>query len=126
NEKESENIRQAVMRYEIEHPVVNDSNMMIARKYGFNSWPTLVLIDPLGMVVGRQSGEGSRDLFENAIDKMVRYHRAQGTLDESPIVFQLERDKRPPTPLRYPAKLLAVPENDRLFSSDSNNNRIVI
>src|SRR5574341_1415536 len=29
NEKESENIRQAILRYEIEHPVVADSNLAI-------------------------------------------------------------------------------------------------
>lgn len=126
NEKESENIRQAIIRYEIEHPVVNDSNMTIARKYFFNSWPTLVLIDPEGNFVGRQPGEGTRDLFDEVIGKMVEYHRAKGTLDEKPVKFNLEREKRPDTPLKYPGKILADAESRRLFIADSNHNRIVV
>jgi thiol-disulfide isomerase/thioredoxin len=33
NEKEAENIRQAILRYEIEHPVVNDSEKIIADRH---------------------------------------------------------------------------------------------
>ena len=126
NEKESENIRQAIMRYEIEHPVVNDANMVIARKYFFNSWPTFILIDPEGNFVGRQPGEGNRELFDQVIGKMVEYHRAKGTLDETPVRFDLERLEQPATPLKYPGKLLVDAENNRLFISDSNHNRIVV
>ncbi|SFJ55491.1 thioredoxin-like domain-containing protein [Planctomicrobium piriforme] len=126
NEKESENIREAIMRYEIAHPVVNDSEMTIARKYQFSSWPTLVLIDPEGNFVGRQPGEGNRELFDEVIGKMVAYHRAKGTLDEKPVKFNLEREKVEPTPLRFPGKVLADEAGGRLFITDSNHNRIVI
>ncbi len=126
NEKETENIRRAILRYEIEHPVVNDANMTIARKYQFSSWPTLVLIDPEGNFVGQQPGEGNRDVFDDVIGKLVAYHRAKGTLDESPVRFALEREQTAPTPLRFPGKLLADPASNRLFISDSNHNRIVI
>ncbi len=126
NEKESDNIREAIMRYEIAHPVINDSNMTIARKYQFNSWPTLVLIDPEGNYVGRQPGEGSRELFDQVIGKMVAYHRAKGTLDETPVKFHLETEKAEPTPLRYPGKVYADEASGRLFITDSNHNRIVV
>lgn len=126
NEKVTDNIRDAILRYEIAHPVVNDSNMTIARKYFFSSWPTLVLIDPEGNFVGRQPGEGNRELFDRVIGKMVEYHRAKGTLDETPIRFDLEREKEAPTPLRYPGKVLADEAGSRLFISDSNHNRIII
>ena len=46
NEGESDNIRQAILRYEIEHPVVNDREFRIWRRYGVQAWPTQVLIDP--------------------------------------------------------------------------------
>ncbi len=126
NEKESENIREAIVRYEIEHPVVNDSNMVIARKYAFSSWPTFVLIDPEGNFVGRQPGEGNRELFDRVIGQLAEYHRAKGTLDESPIKFNLEREKQPARPLKYPGKLLPDVKGNRLFIADSNHNRIVI
>src|SRR5436190_5624880 len=126
NEKETENIRRAILRYEIEHPVINDANMVVARKYQFSSWPTLVLIDPEGNYVGSQPGEGNREIFDEVIGKMVAFHRAKGTLDESPVKFVLERQRAAATPLRFPGKLLADARNDRLYVSDSNHNRIVI
>src|SRR5690606_11272947 len=121
NEKDSDNLREAILRYEIEHPVVNDSNMTIARKYSFRSWPTLVIIDPEGNFVGAQPGEGNRELFDDVIGKMIAWHRAKGTLDETPVRFHLERLQQEPTPLRYPGKILADAGGQRLFISDSNH-----
>src|SRR5262249_12517597 len=43
NERNSESIRKAILRYEITHPVVNDANMKIWQNYGVSSWPTLWL-----------------------------------------------------------------------------------
>ncbi|HUG17569.1 MAG TPA: thioredoxin-like domain-containing protein [Planctomycetaceae bacterium] len=126
NEKDSENIREAIVRYEIEHPVINDSEMRIWRKFQVRSWPTMVLIDPEGNFCGSISGEGHRELLDTVIGKVAAYHRRKGTLDETPVRFDLERYKSEPTPLKYPSKLLADEDNHRLFISDSNNNRIVI
>lgn len=126
NEKDTDNIRRAVMRYEIEHPVINDGEMVLWRKFGVNSWPTLVLIDPEGFYCGHVSGEGQRALLDQVIGKVAAYHRKKGTLDETPVQFKLERDKAEPTPLRFPGKVLADAAKDRLFISDSNHNRIII
>ncbi len=126
NEKVSDNIRNAIMRYEIHHPVVNDSEMLIWRKFGTRAWPTLALIDPEGNYIGSQGGEGNRELFDAVIGKVVEYHRWKGTLDETPLVFRMESDKAAPTPLRFPGKVLADPASQRVFISDSNHNRIVV
>jgi thiol-disulfide isomerase/thioredoxin len=126
NEKETENIRRAILRYEIEHPVVNDANGVIAEQYQFRSWPTLVVIDPDGNYVGSQPGEGTRELMDTVIGKLVEFHRGKGTLDETPVKFILERDRAQAGPLKFPGKLLVDQKNDRLYVSDSNHNRIVI
>lgn len=126
NEKETGNIRKAILRYEIEHPVVNDANMTIWRKFQISSWPSLVLIDPEGNYCGVAPGEGNRELLDTVIGKVIAYHKAKGTLDETPVRFDLERNRSQATPLRFPGKLLADEPNGRLFISDSNNNRIVV
>jgi thiol-disulfide isomerase/thioredoxin len=127
NEKEAENIRQAILRYEIEHPVVNDSEKIIARKYQMRSWPTLVLIDPEGQYVGYLTGEGNREVLDQIIGQMIAFHKAKGTLDDKqPMRFDLERHKVKPGPLKFPGKLLADEASNRLFIADSNHNRIVI
>jgi thiol-disulfide isomerase/thioredoxin len=126
NEKESDNIRRAIMRYEIEHPVVNDASMTLWRKFRVNSWPTLVLIDPEGSYCGYISGEGNREILDQVVGRVVAYHKAKGTLDETPVRFDLERAKAAATPLRFPGKVLADAASQRLFISDSNHNRLVV
>jgi DNA-binding beta-propeller fold protein YncE len=125
-ERESQNIREAILRYEIKHPVVNDANMIIWRHFGVNAWPTMWLIDPEGNAVGYLSAEGVYDHLDQAIDSLVKYHRAKGTLNENPIHFELESSRVADTPLRFPGKVLADAASDRLFIADSNHNRIVI
>lgn len=126
NEKDTDNIRRAIQRYEIKHPVINDSNMTVWRKYGVRAWPSMVLIDPEGNYCGHISGEGNRELLDQVLERVIAYHRAKGTLDETPVHFELESKKLKPTPLKFPGKLLADEPNQRLFISDSNHNRIVI
>ena len=126
NEKESGNIRKAILRYEIEHPVINDANMTVWRKFQVNSWPSLVLIDPQGNYCGVAPGEGNRELLDNVIGKVIAYHKSKGTLDESPVSFDLERNRASATRLRFPGKVLVDAPKDRMFISDSNHNRIVV
>jgi thiol-disulfide isomerase/thioredoxin len=126
NEKGTDNIRQAILRYEIEHPVVNDRDFDVWRSYAARAWPTLVLINPKGKVVGTHSGEGIYDLFDNVIGQMVTYFRAKNELDEKPISFKLEKFSAPPSLLSFPGKVLADEKSNRLFISDSNHNRIII
>src|SRR6185436_7557571 len=56
-ERETDNIREAILRYEIEHPVINDADMSLWEKYEISSWPTIALIDPEGNLVGKAAGE---------------------------------------------------------------------
>src|SRR5207237_8212367 len=73
NEKETENIRRIVLRYEIEHPVVNDADFAIWNAYAVNAWPTRYLIDPAGYIIGHLAGEGGYE----AIDKDYSYTIAE-------------------------------------------------
>ncbi len=126
NERESDNIRQAVLRYEIEHPVVNDAEFRIWRRYGVRAWPTRVLLDPEGYVVGGVSGEGQYDTFDHIISELIIDHRARGTLNEEPFSLVLEKARFAAPILSFPGKVLADPERDRLFIADSNHNRILV
>src|SRR5262245_9707945 len=107
NEGESDNIRQAILRYEIEHPVVNDRDFQIWQRYGPRSWPTLVLIDPQGYVVGGISGEGHYDKLDHVISQLVIDHRARGTLNEEPLKLTLEKSRVATSVLSFPGKVLA-------------------
>lgn len=126
NEKETENIRRIILRYEIEHPVYNDSEYAVWSSYGVRAWPTQVLIDPAGYVVGAASGEGNYEILDQTIAKLVEEFRKRGELNEQPLNLVLERAKVGDLPLAFPGKVLADAATDRLFIADSNHNRIVI
>src|SRR5215510_8087126 len=44
NERAVENIRQAIVRYDIQHPVVHDHEFRIWSAYSVRAWPTLMVI----------------------------------------------------------------------------------
>lgn len=125
-EQETENIRQAILRYEIEHPVVNDNQMVIWSLYGVRAWPTLVLIDPQGKIVGYRAGEGIYEVFDRAIQQTIANAEARGTLDRTPLKFKLERERKPTSVLNFPGKVHADEKSQRLFIADSNHHRIIV
>ncbi|MEW5987529.1 MAG: thioredoxin-like domain-containing protein [Chloroflexota bacterium] len=126
NEGETENIRRIILRYELEHPVINDKDFIVWTQFGAQAWPTFVLIDPDGNVVGFHSGEGIYDLFDYVIGSLVNEFEANGRLDRTPLELALERRNLADSPLLFPGKVLADEANNRLFIADSNHNRIVI
>ena len=63
NERDVENIRQAILRYDIPHPVVVDQNYAIWQAYNVRAWPTIWVIDPEGKLIGQISGEGKQAIF---------------------------------------------------------------
>ncbi|MBU0985594.1 MAG: redoxin domain-containing protein [candidate division Zixibacteria bacterium] len=126
NEKDTEAIRQAILRYEINHPVINDYDFDVWRSYGTRAWPTLVLINPKGNIIGSHSGEGVFEPFDAIISKAITYFDARGELKRSPLANTLERERQPNTVLSFPGKVSADTKSKRIFISDSNHNRILI
>lgn len=127
NEKEAENIRQAVLRYDIEHPVLVDSNFHVWRHYAVRAWPTLMVIDPEGYVISSVSGEGNRDVLDQLISQIIREHQEKGTTNFQELSLILEKQRKPlATPLAFPGKVLADEVTERLFIADSGHHRVVV
>ncbi|MCX7427330.1 MAG: thioredoxin-like domain-containing protein [Planctomycetia bacterium] len=125
-EKDAKNITEAILRYEIRHPVVVDSRLEVWKLFEAQSWPTVVLIDPEGKAVWGQSGEITMEQVRDVLSKAIPYYRRLGLLNEKPLEFQLEAAKVQVTPLRFPSKVLADEAGGRLFIADSNHNRIAV
>ena len=126
NEGETENIRKIILRYGIEHPIINDADYRIWDNYAVRAYPTQVLIDPDGYITGRFVGEGYFAEIDKAIGETVTEFRKKGKLDDTPLKFALERAKFGDLPLAFPGKILADEKSNRLFIADSNHNRIVV
>jgi DNA-binding beta-propeller fold protein YncE len=125
-EKDTENIREAIYRYEIEHPVVNDADLRIWRAYSARSWPTLLLIDPLGDAVWVAFGERTFEDLKEVIDAALPFYRAQGLLRPAPRPATVADASRRDSTLRYPGKVLADEATGRLFVADSSHNRFLV
>jgi DNA-binding beta-propeller fold protein YncE/thiol-disulfide isomerase/thioredoxin len=126
NEKMTASIHKAILRYQVRHPVVNDADAILWRRYRISSWPTLVLIDPDGRYYGQISGEGAYEVLDKHIDLLAKEYRAKKQLNERPLRFQLAGADNGASPLYFPGKVLADQGSKRLFIADSTHHRIVI
>lgn len=126
NEKDTKSIRKAIQRYEVVHPVVNDAERKIWDRYEVDSWPTMVLIDTEGNILGYASGEGNFDVLDLHIGKAVEAGKKNKTLNEKPIRFDTSKFRDADTPLFFPGKVLADGPGKRLFIADSTHHRVVV
>ena len=126
NEKSSENVRQAILRYEIVHPVVNDPKMSMWRSLGVSSWPTLVVVGPTGKILLSMSGEGNKASLDAFLQEALSFYLPE-LLDNSILPLKLEKKKIvTESPLSFPGKLAVDALGGKLYISDSNHHRIVV
>lgn len=121
NEKDTDQIRQAILRYEIGHPVVNDKDFRIWRTFDVRSWPTLILLQPNGEVVKKLSGEGNTEELRKEIKLLVKNHKNR---TRSALPMKLEREKVAEGEFFYPSKLAYEESSKLLFVSDSSHHQI--
>ncbi|MEN8131362.1 MAG: thioredoxin-like domain-containing protein [Pseudomonadota bacterium] len=122
NEKNLETLRSIVVRYEIAHPVVNDIDFKLGKYYGMRAWPTQVVIDPLGEVVGRLTGEGHYFSLDQLISQLLHDHHA--VLNSSPLPLRLEKRPSSGSLLAAPGKI-AVSER-YVAVSDALHHRVIV
>ena len=125
NEKDTENIRQAILRYDIEHPILVDRGFEVWQQYAVRAWPTLVVIDPKSYVISSLAGENHCHVVDELIQKLIHQHLQQGTINFQELNLSLEKQRKPLiTSLAFPGKVLAT--KARLFIADSGHHRLVI
>ena len=123
-ERVTDRIRDASIRLDAIHPVVNDRQFRTWRAYAVSAWPTVVAIDPAGYVVGAHAGEFAAEMLFPFIDGVIDSARSRGILDDSPLHFAADTPTRTSGELRYPGKVII--SGDRIAIADSGNHRVVI
>ncbi|MFI0734283.1 NHL domain-containing thioredoxin family protein [Streptomyces sp. NPDC021225] len=122
HEAEHQAVVDAVERYEVHHPVLDDPELATWKQYAVRAWPTLVVVDPEGYVVAQHAGEGHAHALEKLVAELEAEHVAKGTLrrGDGPYV--------PPEPvateLRFPGKALLLPGGTFLVS-DTTRHQLV-
>ncbi|KAM6964281.1 NHL repeat-containing protein 2 [Tautogolabrus adspersus] len=126
NEKVLDNIRSAVLRYDICHPVVNDSEACLWHELEVSCWPTLVLLGPRGNLLFSLVGEGHRDKLQLFTDIALRYYGEKGLLKAHTVGIKLYRDSLPPSVLSFPGKVAIDDSRKRLAIADTGHHRILV
>jgi thiol-disulfide isomerase/thioredoxin len=122
HEAEHQAVVDAVERYGVEHPVLDDPELATWKQYAVRAWPTLVVIDPEGYVVAQHAGEGHAHAIERLVAELETEHTAKGTLrrGDGPYV----PPEPEPTVLRFPGKAIALP-GGRFLVSDTTRHQLV-
>jgi sugar lactone lactonase YvrE len=119
-ERETSRIADAARRLGVMHPVVNDRQFRVWRSYAVRAWPTIVVIDPEGYVLGMHAGEFTTEMVAPALEEIIA--KAGAGLRRDALHHQA--DDRAHDVLRYPGKV-AVREKT-IAIADSGNDRVVI
>lgn len=123
-ERETENLRQAILRLRIEHPVLNDADFKYWQTFGARAWPTLFFIDPKGNVIGLHEGELTEDMAAPLIDGWLAEYESESVLTRRDL--GLVRETGHDSALSFPGKVAWDDASGRLVVSDSNNDRIIV
>ncbi|MFW6692504.1 NHL domain-containing thioredoxin family protein [Streptomyces sp. MAR4 CNX-425] len=122
HEAEHAAVVDAVERYGVHHPVLDDPELTTWKQYAVRAWPTLVVVDPEGYVVAQHAGEGHVHAIERLVAELEAEHAAKGTLrrGDGPYVAP----EPVATHLRFPGKALRLPSGN-LLVSDTTRHRLV-
>ncbi|WP_153813721.1 NHL domain-containing thioredoxin family protein [Streptomyces sp. SUK 48] len=122
HEAEHAAVADAVERYGVAHPVLDDPELATWKQYAVRAWPTLVVVDPEGYVVAQHAGEGHVHAIERLVTELAAEHGAKGTLrrGDGPYV----PPEPEPTTLRFPGKALLLPSGN-LLVSDTTRHQLV-
>ncbi|MFJ8360529.1 thioredoxin-like domain-containing protein [Streptomyces sp. NPDC093984] len=122
HEAEHQAVVDAVERYGVEHPVLDDPELATWKQYAVRAWPTLVVIDPEGYVVAQHAGEGHAHAIARLVEELEEEHAAKGTLRRGDGPYVAPEPE--PTTLRFPGKALLLPSGSFLVS-DTTRHQLV-
>lgn len=92
NEKGSSKVRDAILKYEVKHPVINDDKMLVWKNFERRSWPSIVIVSPRGVPILIINGEGYRDVLDIFIS--VAFDFYYDRLNHEPTIkWDLEEDR---------------------------------
>ncbi|WSM77199.1 NHL domain-containing thioredoxin family protein [Streptomyces cellulosae] len=121
-EAEHTAVADAVERYAVAHPVLDDPELTTWTQYAVKAWPTLVVVDPEGYVVATYSGEGHVPEIERLVTELEAEHAAKGTLRRGGLPYAPPEPD--PTVLRFPGKVLRLPSGTFLVT-DTTRHQVV-
>ena len=119
SEQETRSIRKAILKFGIQHPVLNDADMAVWEQYAVRAWPTTILIDPEGKIIGQHSGEKVYETIKPHLEAGIEEFKDR----IKPSMAPYTKPEDDSGVLRFPTKLLPGPKNT-LFIADTGHHTI--
>jgi len=60
-------LRQAVIRYDVKHPCINDCKFDVWNTFKLNNWPTLLVVGPDQNIIAKLTEERNTDFLEHLL-----------------------------------------------------------
>ena len=103
NEKNPQSVKEAIIKYGVNHPVINDYDLKIWKKFEISTWPTLVLVNPKGRIETQFEGQVNFKKLSKKIAKTISRYRF--ILNFKPLPLVLEKNKVASNILNFPSKI---------------------
>jgi thiol-disulfide isomerase/thioredoxin len=124
-ERDLENVRQAVLRHRISHPIAHDPDRQLWECYAVGAWPTLVIISPDGHILSETRGEPDPDQLQSLVQQLLDAERAGNRLH--PAALELRAESSGGGRFRFPAKVKPMAGvRQRWAIADAGNHQIVL
>jgi len=124
-EKDIDNLKRAIARLGITHPVVQDTKMTLWQQYAVKAWPTLVFVSPEGYVLGQQPGEPDPDTLMMLVESVIKEFHDEGRMLPRPL--EIEPETPPDGRFRFPGKIKPVPGAEKRWAlADAGHHQIVL
>lgn len=121
-EKKRSHVLKAINRLHITHPVVHDPEMKLWNIYGTKYWPTQILINPEGCILGAMTGDGKKSQLQLIIQYQL--NRSSERIESRAPSFSIQPAREAPSVLSFPARVVVAP--NRIYIADSGHNRILV
>ncbi|GAB6031565.1 NHL repeat-containing protein 2 [Chamberlinius hualienensis] len=125
NEKVYGNVVDALSRYNVHHPVINDPEGELWSMLFIACWPTLLILSPKGRILFILVGETCKTQLFEYVRGCVNYFEENGELNHVSLPKRsISADE---TNLKFPGKVSVCPQNqNRIAISDTGHHRIII
>ena len=104
-EREPDVVRAGIEQLGVHHPVVNDPDLRVARLFGVQEWPTVIVIDAQGRFVVSAVGEDEVAALEPRLAELVDESPSEAADADPGLVSRSPLEART---LRHPHRLLAT------------------
>lgn len=85
-EKNRTAIKKAILKYDIDFPVIDDSDLKIWNKFNLKSWPTYILINPYGNIIDTFSTKKELKKLSQKVRKVAKKYKYEINRDPLPIL----------------------------------------